>query len=103
MVGTAHSFNDIADTTGLHISLRKFTDINIDLSEQTVTFGAGVTYTMLINALESFGLALENLPSLPHLNIVGSVVTGTHGGGINNSAMASYVLSVSYIDSNGQK
>lgn len=49
-----------------------------------VRFGAGVTYTTLIKALVERKLALPNLPSLPHLNVVGSVVTGTHGSGIDN-------------------
>ena len=47
------------------------------------------------------GRALANLPSLPHLNVVGSVVTGTHGGGINNSAMATHVVKVAYVDEEG--
>ncbi len=63
-----------------------------------VRFGAGVTYTTLIKALVERKLALLNLPSLPHLNVVGSVVTGTHGSGIDNQAMASYVTEISLID-----
>jgi len=49
-----------------------------------VTFGAGITYSQLIAALAENKLALPNVPSLPHLNVVGSVVTGTHGSGIDN-------------------
>lgn len=84
MYGTAHSFSDIADTDGLHISLANFTDIAVDASQRSVTFGAGVTFTMLIKALTEHKMALRNLPSLPHINVVGSVVTGTHGSGMEN-------------------
>lgn len=82
MYGSAHSFSDIADTDGLHISLANLTDISVDQSKMTVTFGAGVTYTMLIKKLTEHKMALRNLPSLPHINVVGSVVTGTHGSGM---------------------
>ena len=30
VVGTAHSFSDIADTDGTHITLKNFTDITVD-------------------------------------------------------------------------
>lgn len=82
--GTAHCFNDIADTDGVHISLTKLTNIAVDTSKYEVRFGAGVTYTMLIDALKEHKMALMNLPSLPHINVVGSVVTGTHGSGMEN-------------------
>ena len=82
--GTAHSFNDIADTDDVHVSLKNFTNIKVNKAGRSVTFGAGVTYTQLIEALVKEGLALPNLPSLPHLNVVGSVVTGTHGSGVSN-------------------
>ena len=45
VVGTAHSFSDIADTDGTHITLEKFQDIKVESSALSVTFGAGVTYT----------------------------------------------------------
>ena len=102
VVGTAHSFNDIADTDGTHISLQNFKDISVDTTNNTVTFGAGITYTELIKALVPKKMALLNLPSLPHLNVVGSVVTGTHGSGTDNLAMASYVTRVSFVDPTGK-
>ena len=101
VLGTGHAFSDIADTDGVHISLSSFTDITYDHRTETVTFGAGVTYTQLIEALVQERRALANLPSLPHLNVVGSVVTGTHGGGIENTAMASHVVKVAFVDEEG--
>ena len=68
----------------------------------TVTFGAGVTYTMLLQALVKEQVALPNLPSLPHLNVVGSVVTGTHGGGLNNQQAANWVVSMKMVDPDGE-
>ena len=81
VTGTSHSFNDIADTPGTHVILDRMKDISFDLKNKRVTFGAGFTYTDLIKELRAKKMALHNLPSLPHLNVVGSVVTGTHGSG----------------------
>ena len=83
-VGTKHSFSEIADTEGTILNLQHLRKITVDKEAMTVTFGAGVTYTKLLEALVKEQVALPNLPSLPHLNVVGSVVTGTHGGGLNN-------------------
>ena len=82
--GSAHSFNSNADTNGIHLSLEEMRTITYDEDTQKVTFGAGVNYTWLIEELAKHGRAIRNLPSLPHLNIVGSVSTGTHGSGIQN-------------------
>lgn len=81
----------------MHISV----DADKPVGYQTVTFGAGNTYTQLINALKDAKLALPNLPSLPHLNVVGSVITGTHGSGANKASMATYVSEIAFVDPNG--
>ena len=48
-------------------------------------------------------MALPNLPSLPHINVMGAVVTGTHGSGIYNTAMATYVHKIAFVDAGGNK
>ena len=101
VVGTGYSFNDIADTPGTQVSLARFTGIEVHHDSEAVTVGAGVTYTVLIEALTHEQLALPNLPSLPHLNVVGSVVTGAHGGGIHTQTMASSVTALRLVDPNG--
>ena len=53
VVGTAHSFNDIADTDGLQISLAKMDAITVEKSKRRVTFGAGVNFSRLIKALKA--------------------------------------------------
>ena len=82
--GTAHSSSDIADTDGIHVSMWNFKDIDIDIESKTVTFGAGVTYAELIAVLKYHNMAIQNLPSQTDTNIVGSIMTGTHGSGIHN-------------------
>jgi xylitol oxidase len=58
IVGTKHSFNDIADTDGVLISLKRFKSIEFKANNQ-VTFGAGWTYSELIEELKKKKLALH--------------------------------------------
>jgi xylitol oxidase len=84
VVGSGHSFNDIADTDGIQMSLKKhFNFIEINKEAKEVTFGAGVSFIELSEALDENQLALRNVPSHPHINVVGAVVTGSHGSGKN--------------------
>ena len=66
-----------------------------------MTFGAGVKYADLIEALKEQRMAINNLPSLPHINVVGSLMTGTHGSGIKNKAMSSFISQVAFVDPMG--
>jgi len=79
--GSGHTFNNIADTVegGVLISLVNFKQIAVE--GDLVHFGAGVTYSELIVAVDNSGKALPNLPSLPHINVVGSCITASHGSG----------------------
>jgi FAD/FMN-containing dehydrogenase len=53
--GTTHTFNWLADTVegGALVSLEQFKDINIEGNQ--ATFGAGVTYSDLILAVDKSG------------------------------------------------
>ena len=48
VIGTAHSWSDITDTDGAHISMENFKDIKVDDIARQVTFGAGVTFNELV-------------------------------------------------------
>ena len=52
VVGTKHSFNDIADTDGVLLSLKRFKSIEFNKATNQVTFGAGWTYSDLIEELK---------------------------------------------------
>ena len=80
-MGSNLSFNDISDTDGIRKTTKKIDKIVVDKKAMTVTFGAGVTFADLESELTKHGLALEVLPSSSEINVVGSVVTGSHGSG----------------------
>ena len=101
-LGTGHSFNLSADTTGTQISLKNFNQItDLNPASQTVRVGAGVTYGQLAGWLNPLGWALENLASLPHITVSGSVATATHGSGRRNQNLSAAVCGLSFVRADG--
>jgi len=41
------------------------------------------------------------LPALPHINVVGSTITGTHGSGINHKSFANKVIAFDFVSADG--
>src|SRR5690554_4848538 len=76
-LGTRHSFNDLADTSGRLVTVTGIpADAVIDEGARTVTVGAGTRYGELAVWLEGQGWALHNMGSLPHISVGGAVATG---------------------------
>ncbi|SOD70975.1 xylitol oxidase [Jatrophihabitans sp. GAS493] len=91
-LGSGHSFNRLADTTGELISVADLPQfIAIDESTMTVSTSAGIRYGALGAHLHGRGFALRNLASLPHISVAGAVATATHGSGVTNGNLASAV------------
>jgi xylitol oxidase len=101
-LGTRHSFNDLADTTGTLITVTRIpADPVIDHHARTVTVGAGTRYGDLAVWLESHGWALHNMGSLPHISVGGAVATGTHGSGVTNGCLSDAVAALQYVNAAG--
>jgi xylitol oxidase len=101
-LGSGHSFNTIADTTGDQISLAELPSLmRIDGERSTVTVGAGVRYGELAPHLHQAGYALHNLGSLPHIGIAGATATGTHGSGATNGNLATAVRALELVTADG--
>ena len=91
VLGSRHSFNDIADSDELVSLDRAAGRRRRSTARGTVSFGAGLRYGELAGALEREGLALHNLASLPHISVAGAVATATHGSGDGNGNLATAV------------
>jgi xylitol oxidase len=101
--GTAHCFNEIANTSSYAISLAKMPKIiEVSAATNSATVSSGLTYGELAPALHNQGWALNNLASLPHISIAGSISTGTHGSGIKNQNLANQVLSLDLVTAEGE-
>ncbi len=101
VLGTGHSFNRIADSTGVLLSVQGLPEV-IEVGERGVTVSAGLRYGELTAALEAQGLALHNLGSLPHISVAGACSTGTHGSGDTNGPLADAVNAITFVDATGE-
>lgn len=102
-IGSRHSFNDIADTTGVLVDVsRLMGDITIDVAAHTVSFPAGIRYGELAPELHRGSWALANLASLPHISVAGAIATGTHGSGDTNGTLSAAVSGLEFVDGTGE-
>lgn len=101
-LGTAHSFNGIADTDGLLLSTAGLPrDIVIADDRRSVRVPASLRYGDVARRLEQVGLALHNMGSLPHISVAGAVATGTHGSGNGNGVLSTAVTALEIVTAGG--
>ena len=104
VVGSRHSFNGIADTTGDQVSLERLPRrFEIDTAAATVTVDGGVRYGELCGRLDAAGFALHNLASLPHISVAGACATATHGSGNRSGNLATSVVSLEVVTADGER
>ena len=102
VLGSRHSFNDIADSTEL-LSLENLpADVVVDHQAHTISCSGGVTYGHLVKTLQDEGVALHTLASLPHISVAGAVATATHGSGVTCGNLATAVAGLSIVGAGGE-
>ncbi len=101
VLGSRHSFSDIADSAELLSLGRLPPDVVVDRDAMTVSCGGAVRYGELAVELEREGMALANLASLPHIAVAGAVSTATHGSGDGNGNLATSVAALELVTSDG--
>jgi xylitol oxidase len=102
VLGSRHSFNEIADASEL-ISLEDLpADLAVDHKAHTASCSGGVTFSTLIKTLNDEGMALHTLASLPHISVAGAVATATHGSGVTCGNLATAVAGLEMVTSSGK-
>lgn len=103
VLGSRHSFNGIADTSGTHLSLERMNRVlALDRQQHKVTVEGGIRYGELCQFLHDAGYALHNLASLPHITVAGACATATHGSGNANKNLAAAVSAIDIVKADGE-
>lgn len=103
VIGSRHSFNEIADSLHLHVCTERLNNIlNIDEENLQVTIEGGVLYGDLNQMLDRCGFALHNLASLPHISVAGACATATHGSGVRNGNLATAIKAIEVMKADGE-
>ncbi len=101
VLGTRHTFTAIGDADEL-VSLAGLPSaVAVDTAGATVACGAATTYGELAPALDAHGLALPALASLPHISVAGAIATATHGSGDAHGNLATAVVALELVTSEG--
>ncbi|MCJ1714641.1 FAD-binding protein [Curtobacterium sp. VKM Ac-2922] len=101
-LGSTHSFNEIADTDAVQVTLADLPQVvEVDTERRVARVAAGMTHAQVAVALEARGWALANLASLPHISTAGAVATGTHGSGVRNPSLAQSVVGLELVRADG--
>jgi xylitol oxidase len=101
-LGSGHSFSPVADTTGDLVSVAGLpATVDVSPDRATATVAAGMRYGEVAVALQSQGLALHNLGSLPHISVAGAVATGTHGSGPTLGNLSTAVVGIDLVTATG--
>ena len=102
VLGSRHSFSDIADSAEL-LSLDGLpADVGVDHAAGTVSLAGALRYGDLAEVLKAEGVALANLASLPHISVAGAVATATHGSGDANGNLATAVAGLELVTASGE-
>lgn len=103
VVGSGHSFTDIACTDGRSLSIDGLDRIvSVDRDAGTVTVEAGITIARLNHELAERGLALTNLGDIDRQTIAGAVATGTHGTGAAFGGLATFIRGLEICTADGE-
>jgi alditol oxidase len=102
VLGSRHSFNDIADSPGELICLdRLHRTLAFDTMRNTVTVDGGARYGQICGQIHREGYALHNMASLPHISVAGACATATHGSGDLNGNLATIVSAIELVMADG--
>jgi FAD-linked oxidoreductase len=102
VVGSGHSFSDIALTDGRLLALDRMARLlDVDRSTGLVRVQAGITIRELNCRLAEHGLALENLGDIDVQSIAGAISTATHGTGGKLRNISSQVVSLALVLADG--
>ena len=102
VLGTGHSFNEMADSPGAQVSLADLPpEVDFDSAASLVRVTAGLSYATLAARLDRQGFALRNMASLPHISVAGACATGTHGSGTANQNLSAAVTGLELVTAGG--
>jgi FAD/FMN-containing dehydrogenase len=103
IVGSAHSFTPIVETSDLLIKMEGVTGVlSRDAERQTADVLAGTTIKQMGGELWDVGLSMKNQGDIDAQTIGGAIATGTHGSGIEFGSLSSAVRGVRIVTGTGE-
>lgn len=103
IVGSAHSFTPIVETSDLLIKIEGVNGVlSRSAEQQTADVLAGTTIKQMGGELWEAGLSMKNQGDIDAQTIAGAIATGTHGSGIDFGSLSSTVRGVRIVTGTGE-
>jgi L-gulono-1,4-lactone dehydrogenase len=103
VVGSGHSFTDVACTDGRLLSLERMGRVlDVDRASRRVRVEGGITIHALSAALAEHGLAFENLGDIDVQTVAGAISTATHGTGARLRNLSAQVEELELVLADGR-
>lgn len=105
LVGSSHSYNGIQlvdDNVAVIFDSNDLKKISYDYETQQVTVEAAATIEELKKFLRPLGRQLITSGNFMKQRVVGALMTGTHGYGIEDAIMADSITALTFLDENGE-
>jgi len=102
VVGSGHSFTDIAVTRGRLVVLDRYDRVlHVDTDRFQVTVQAGIPLQRLNLELDRRGLAMPNLGDIAYQTVAGATSTATHGTGGLLTGLAAQIVALRLVTADG--
>lgn len=102
MVGTGHSFTDVATTDGWMLRPEGLTGLrSVDRDALRVSVGSGTPLHVLNEQLHHLGLSLHNMGDIAAQTVAGALSTGTHGAGGRWASLSAQVTALELVTGDG--
>ena len=102
VVGSGHSFTDVACTDGRLLSLERMDRVlDVDRASGLVRVEAGIAIHALSAGLARHGLAFENLGDIDVQSLAGAISTATHGTGARLCNLSAQVEAIELVLADG--
>jgi FAD-linked oxidoreductase len=102
VVGSGHSFTDIACTDGHLVELSRYDRVlAIDPDARSATVQAGIRLDDLNLELDRRGLAMPNLGDIAYQTVAGATSTSTHGTGVRLTGLAAQISGLRLVLADG--
>jgi L-gulonolactone oxidase len=101
-VGSGHSFNTAAATTGTRLDLSSLSGVrSAEATSRLVRVAGGTPLRVLNIELARHRLAMPNLGDVDDQTITGALATGTHGTGRSHGCLSTFVTELQVVTGTG--
>lgn len=100
-MGQRHSFSELLSGIDTLIDCKHFNELSI-IDDNHLRVGSGIVLNQLLHFLDQHQRSLNIISDITSQQVVGAMVSGTHGASLHQPVMADCITAIEMIDGNGE-